>query len=71
MKSCNIVDLTEKMPHCVLVDGLNGDAHIFPMGLIKNLAVGKINITHISDEEQKAIVRCLANGIVDFLGYDK
>ena len=44
----NIIDFDSKKPH-LLITSVNGDKHVIPVEVFKNIASGKLSITDIDD----------------------
>ena len=55
----------QSKPHLVTQDTMTNCVHVLPMDFIKDLSNGTQNLKHLSEKESDAIVRCLANTVVD------
>lgn len=51
--------------HLVTKDAMTNCVHVLPMDFVKDLSNGTQNLKHLSEKERDAIVRCIANTVVE------
>lgn len=51
--------------HLVTKDAMANCVHVLPMDFVKDLSNGTQNLKHLSEKERDAIVRCIANAVVE------
>lgn len=52
----NVIDMAERKPHAAIFTP-DGNAHVVPISMLKNIADGKMSIDDVADRDQ--IVRAI------------
>ena len=62
----HIIELHEaNKPHLVTQDAMTNCVHVLPVDFIKDLSNSTQNLKHLPEKEMDAIVRCIANAVVE------
>lgn len=53
----DVADIEDYKPHCMSPDPVTGNAHVFPVSMVENIAYGRIDI--LDDESMRALAYML------------